>query len=190
VQLEDIIIDRDKEIKTIKIEMQHYEKTINNNRDTIKALKSKSTTKENFTDDLIKEFTKDIIDIATEQKKKPINFYNKEQTEYSHAKFLTEVFGSVVSFLSRLLDSIAVLASTTVNDRSSVPLTGAEKEDCLAYLIACIMSFVLRNGFNWDHIIAAQLLLYTKTRSDIVCNIVAKLCPGSLGGATVSFKLI
>jgi hypothetical protein len=190
LQLEDIIIARDKEIISMKIEMQHLENNIRNNRDTIKTLKSISTTKEKTTDTLIKEFTKDIVDIAIEQKKKPINFYNKEQIEYSHTNFLQEVCGSLLSFLSQLLDSVTNLASTTVNYRSSVPSTKVEKENCLAYLIAFILDFILRHSFNWDHVIRAQLLLYQKTRSDIVCNMVAKLLPGSLGGAAVSFNLI
>lgn len=190
MQLEDTIIARDKEIKTMKIEMQHLENNIRNNRDTIKTLKSISTTKEYVIDTLIKDSTKDIVDIAKEQKKKPINFYNEEQIKYSHTNFLQEVCGSLLSFLSQLLDSVTNLANTEVNERSSVPSTKDEKENCLAYLIAVILDFILRHSFNWDHVVRAQLLLYQKTRCEMVSDIVAKLLPGSLGGATVSFILI
>jgi hypothetical protein len=135
---------------------------------------------------IINDITQNIINIATIQKAKPINFLNEKQFEYTHAKFLQECSGPFLSFFSKLLDNVRKVANSSINKNNANPTTNHEKEQTLAYILATIFKFLLRNGFHWDHTIMEAILIFLKSQSDLISDIFAAVTPGCLGGVRVS----
>jgi hypothetical protein len=189
--LQNANLSQNKTIKELQTDIDFFIATVKARNATIKDLSENKISLEDATNLIIKEISNDILNIAAEQKKKPVNFYNKEQINYSHAGFIKECNTngkencSFTSFFIKLIESVTRLGNESINKTRTKDSTTAEKERCLAFLIAAILDYLLKNGFHWDGSNLPLLYVYQQTGSEIMIDGLANVLLGALGGAKV-----